>query len=193
VTLLAKLQRLEQVILRARSHFDIWRVYSGPDTRKQLLPTMQQYSEFFRFDEHAHQFTFIGYLYQLLDRSKGTISLLALIDEATAAAFPETAVAKARATVVQMQPVWKAICILRSNLFAHRSDSLGWEEAYLRANVTPNQICTFIEQGLEALHSLLSVTGSHMNDFSNLPRAHIIRLTLVQNRKSENRLPIMFR
>lgn len=59
MTLHEKLERMEQVILRARAHFDVWWVDAGTPTRPRLLHTMNDFSEFFRFDEHAHQFAFV--------------------------------------------------------------------------------------------------------------------------------------
>jgi hypothetical protein len=175
MTLLGKLRRLEQVILRARSHYDIWRIYSDPEILPQILPTLNRYSEFSRFDEHAHKLTFVVYLYQLLDRRRRTINLQALIAEAKGAGYPPEAIQQAEESAKMMEPTWKKICIIRSNLFAHRSDGLDWEEAFVKAAITPDQICGLMEQGLRGVHALLNATGHHLNDFSDLPGAHALR------------------
>jgi hypothetical protein len=176
MTLHQKLEKLEQVVLRARAHFDIWWIYAGADTRPRLLPTMNDFSEFFRFDEHAHQFTFVVYLHQLLDQRAKTINLRAVIAEAQAANYRVQAIERAATIVTQMEPVWKKLVILRSNLFAHRSDQLAWNDAFSKAHISTNEIRTFTEQGLAAVHALLDATGSHLNHFGDLPQRDVLRL-----------------
>ncbi len=176
MTLHEKLEKLEQVVLRARAHFDIWSVYAGAGARPRLLPTMNDFSEFFRFDEHAHQFTFVVHLCQLLDRRAKTINLRTLIGEAHASGYSTQATEKAGSIAAEMEPIWKKLIMLRSNLFAHRSEQLGWNEAFSRAGVTANEIRRFTEQGLEAVHKLLGATGSHLNHFSDLPERDVLRL-----------------
>lgn len=176
MTLEEKLQKLEQVVLRARAHFDIWWVYAGAGTRPRVLPTMNEFSEFFRFDEHAHQFAFVIYLCQLLERRAKTINLGAVIAKAQASGYPAEVTQKVSAIAGGMEPTWKKLVILRSNLFAHRTDQLGWDETFSRAGITANEIRTFTGKGLTAVHTLLGVKGSHLNQFTDDPERHVLRL-----------------
>ena len=77
------LSTLTQITLRARLHWDIWWVYEGEDEHTKFLPTMNRYSEFFRYDIHAHLTTLIIAAYQLYEVKRTTHNLGALVKRAS--------------------------------------------------------------------------------------------------------------
>ncbi|HVS26275.1 MAG TPA: hypothetical protein VHE58_03110 [Burkholderiales bacterium] len=56
-----------QLAVRARVFLDIWWVYEGKPTRGKYLATMSRFSEFYRFEPHAHFVAMVMYLSQLFE------------------------------------------------------------------------------------------------------------------------------
>src|SRR5437899_2871704 len=76
-----RLERAAQLVLRSRVFYDIWFYYEGAETRPLIIDTMQQFSEFFRFDPHAHFVAFVVHIAALFDKRRDTISLPSLARE----------------------------------------------------------------------------------------------------------------
>ena len=62
-------------LVRARISLDIWWHYIGSPTRDEVLESMNEFLEFFRFDEHAHRTAFIIQIATLFDKRKGAVTL----------------------------------------------------------------------------------------------------------------------
>jgi hypothetical protein len=75
------LERAAQLVLPSRIFFDIWFYFEGKDTRPAIIDTMQQFSEFFRFDPHAHFVAFVVHIAALFEKRGRTISLPGLAKE----------------------------------------------------------------------------------------------------------------
>jgi hypothetical protein len=49
-----RLDRIGQHIVRARLFLDLWFYFEERDSRRQIIETMREYNEFFRFTPHAY-------------------------------------------------------------------------------------------------------------------------------------------
>jgi AbiU2 len=79
-----RLETAAQLVLRARAFYDLWRFFEGAETRPAIINTMRLYSEFFRFDPHAHFVSFVVHVAALFDKRSDSINLPALANELAA-------------------------------------------------------------------------------------------------------------
>jgi hypothetical protein len=150
-----------QLVKRARIFYDIWYFYEGEDTRPLILDTMNLYSEYFRFDVHAHFVSLIVHLAALFEVRQKTINFPGLIQEAEASILVSSAaIHEAKTLLAQAQPLRAKVVILRSNLFAHRSASLAYDETFRKAAITPNQLRDLTELGLTIANVMLRARNS---------------------------------
>jgi len=76
-----RLDRVAQHIIRARLFFDLWFYFEGENTRPQIIETMRDYNEFFRFTLHAYLLSYVIYIASVFDGRSDTISLVHLPTE----------------------------------------------------------------------------------------------------------------
>lgn len=165
-----------QLVKRARIFYDIWWFYDGADTRPRMLDTMNVYSEFFRFDTHAHFVSMVIHLAGLFESRNDTINFGALIKEAEADSVSNEAVDRARALMTGIASVPSKVAILRSNLFAHRSASLSYEEGFRKADLKPDQLRDLTVVGLRIANTLLIARGLEEQFFHTPSRKDLERL-----------------
>ncbi len=131
---------------------------------------MRRYSEFFRFDPHAHFVAFIVHIAALLEKRNDTINLPRLAKEVKESGLISTQeAAKVDALLGQAAPLASKATILRSNLFAHRSAALSYSEAFKKAVVTPNELRDLTDIALNIVNCLLVVRGRKGHVFNTLP------------------------
>lgn len=169
MTLEQKLDILVQLILRARTFFDLWWVYEGTATRSKYLPAINRYSEFFRFDSHGQQLAYTIYLCQLFEDNPKTLNIRHVVKEAKTKKLLEKDITAAEKVLQEAEPILKKLLIIRHNLFAHRSASLSYEKAFKKAAITPNEIRHLTEIGLETINLLRIALGRTDYVFSELP------------------------
>jgi hypothetical protein len=169
----AQIERAAQIVVRARIFYDIWLYFEGTDTRPTIIDTMQRFSEFFRFDPHAHFVAFVIHIAALFENRKDTINLPRLVKDTIIAAPISTQIAtKTKTLLSQAKPLASKAAILRSNLFAHRSATLTYSEAFKKAAVTANQLRDLTEIALAIANHLLRARGLSDQFFNPLPRDH---------------------
>lgn len=165
-----RLETAGQLIVRARVFYDIWWFYESAETRPTIIDTIKEYSEFFRFDPHAHFVSFIVHIAALLEKRNDTINLPSLATEMKASGLISTQeAAKADALLGQAAPLASKVAILRSNLFAHRSAALSYSETFKTADFTPNELRDLTDIALKIVNCLLIVRGLKDHVFSTLP------------------------
>lgn len=167
-------KRLEvagQLVVRARIFYDIWWLYEGADTRSNIIDTLNEYSEFFRFDSHAHFVSFIVHLAGLFENRGDTVNLPRLIQELGSSCLaPAETITKADELLSQVDALPPKVAILRSNLFGHRSGSLSYTDAFKKAAVQPNELRDLTEIALQITNCLLIARGLNEQTFHPLPR-----------------------
>jgi AbiU2 len=166
-----RLERAAQLVLRSRIFFDIWFYFEGENTRPAILDTMNCFSEFFRFDPHAHFVAFIVHIAALFEKRNGTINLPDLTRELKQSHLISAQTASAvDALLSQADQLAPKVRILRSNLFAHRSAVLSYDEAFKKAAITPGQMHDLTEIALQIVNHLLLARGLRDRFFNELPR-----------------------
>jgi hypothetical protein len=174
VTLNDRLALAGQLVARARIFFDVWWFYESDQTRPGILDAMNEYPEFFRYDSHAHFVSFVVHLASLLETRSDTVNLDALIQEAVATGAVQTTVASdGEATLASLKSLRRAVMILRSNLFAHRSKSMTYLEAFKMAAVTPNELRAGTESLLGIVNLLLRARGLPEQSFNETSQRHL--------------------
>jgi hypothetical protein len=152
-------------LIVARASFDIWRLYAGASTRPTFFAGMEEYSEFFWFDEEAHFRVAVVGIYSLFDGRTDTVTLTSLIDAVKALGND---VASIRSRLELLAHAVKAVKTLRHKLFAHRDHGLGYNEAYQLAKVRPDDLRTLLDESLAILNDLaclLSLPKFAFNEF----------------------------
>ena len=131
---------------------------------------MNLYSEFFRFDSHAHFVAFINHIAALLEKRDDTINLPRLAKELKKSGLISTQdTADVHALLGQAAPFACKAAILRNNLFAHRSAALSYPEAFNKAAATPNEWRDLAETALKVVNRLLTARGLQEHDFDTDP------------------------
>lgn len=147
----------------ARASFDIWWLYAGRSTRSNFLSAINEYSDFFRFDEEAHFRLAIISVFTLFDGRGDTVTLTALADECTEAGYDTDSIRKRIKTLC---PVLKKIKILRHKLFAHRDNRLTYEQVYESAGITPHELESLLDECLSIINALAEFCGSQPLSFN---------------------------
>lgn len=150
------------MVVRAHIFFDCWWYYESIETRPAILDTMNDYSEFFRFDSHAHFVSMVMYLGSLFDKRRDTITLARLVKE-TKSAMPARTAELPLDTLARAESLAEKLSELRHNLFAHRSASVRYEEAFTRADITANEIRELLALSFDVVNKVLAM--------HNLPEA----------------------
>jgi hypothetical protein len=158
-----------QLVVRARIFYEIWRYYEGAETRPKIIDTMNEYSEFFRFDSHAHFFSFIVYIAALFEAREDTINIPNLVRELKDLdAVSEVTISKITELLGQIKAHIKGVFKLRHNLFGHRSASLSYADAFEKASITPNQLLELTKIALQIVNFLLKERKLEEQSFNEL-------------------------
>lgn len=148
-------------------------MYKGPETRPKIVDTLNDFSEFFRFDEHAHFVSMIVHCGVIWD--KGNISLPTV---ASCALDPRRHSADAELKSAIDVLKWNADGLLkiRHEAIAHRSKQFDYDEAFRRAQLTPDQIRDLLEDSLHLVNKLRLREGLGNQVFAELPVQNLMRL-----------------
>jgi hypothetical protein len=171
LSLNVRLDRIAQHIVRARLFFDLWFYFEGQGTRPQIIETMREYNEFFRFTPHAYLVTYIIYMAGVFDKRKDTINLPKLVREVgkngTLTALEISAV---NGLLAKANRIANKVAILRHGAFAHRSAHISYNDVFTLADVKPDQLRDLTDIALEATNHLLSAQKLQKQHFTSLPR-----------------------
>lgn len=134
---------------------------------------MNNFSEFFRIDEHAHLVALVTHLAALFETRGDTINFAALVCEARRHNLVSEAVIASAASVLRsVSPLRSKVSILRSNLFAHRSASLSYKAAFELAAVTPFELRDLTDAGRKIANILLVARGQPTVAFTSFTNEH---------------------
>ncbi len=183
-----RLESAAQLVVRSRIFYDIWLYFEGAETRPAIIDTMRRFNEFFRFDPHAHFVAFVVHIAALFEMSEGNINLSSLAKEMKVAnMIPSQEVVEVDALFNQAKQSASKAIILRSNLFAHRSDKLSYADAFRKAAVTPNQLRDLTEIALKIANRPLLARGFKHRVFNPQPRISAEEMLKALMQKNPNR------
>lgn len=165
-----RLYRAGQHVVRSRLFFDLWYYFEGAETRPNIIETMREYNEFFRFTPHAYFVAYVVHIAGMFDKRKDTINLMRLAREMKAAHLIQgQAVTKVDALLAQAEPFASKVAVLRHNAFAHRSAGISYDAAFKKAAVTAAQLRELTELALMIVNRLLLAHGLRDEVFTPLP------------------------
>jgi AbiU2 len=166
-----RFEEAARLVLRSRIFFDIWSYFESEDTRPAIIDAMNCFSDYFRFDSHAHFVAFIVHIAALFEKRSDTINLPDLTKELKQSnLISAQAAANIDVLLRQAKELAPKVNILRSNLFAHRSANLSYDEAFKKAEVTPHQMRVLTELALKIVNHLLLARGLEEQFFYPSPR-----------------------
>jgi hypothetical protein len=144
-----------QLAVRARAFYELWRAHQSDAMPERQRYTYDFYSQYFVFNSHAHLVALIVHIGMLYDVDRQTIGLKNLIEEIRKQSIASPKIAEAESLFQQMYPFARKIMVLRGNVFAHRSATLSYKDAFKKAAITPNQIGDLIDGSLQISNKLL--------------------------------------
>jgi hypothetical protein len=107
----------------------------------------------------------------VFDKSRDTISLVALIREVKAAGkLKAHGAATVDALLLKAKPIADKVSTLRHNAFAHRSAHISYDDAFELAAVRPDQLRELTDIALEIANRLLLACGLQDQYFNEEPR-----------------------
>lgn len=167
-----RLRTAAKLAVRTRIFLDLWFHYAGQPTRPGILGAMNEYPEFFRFDEHAHFVSGVLHLSALWEQRRDTVSLPNLSQEVAGELRPELREALIT-SLSEAQVTARKVCILRSNLFAHRSAVLSYAAAFELCRLTADELLALSDRSLTIANLLLGSRNLPQEAFTPLPVAHL--------------------
>jgi len=174
-----------QLVLRSLIALDIWFYYTSEDTRPAIFDTMDEYPNFFVFEEHAQFVAFVVQLACLFDRSNGTISLPRLAREMKSGhliAGPDAS--EVDALFAQAAPLVEKLNVLRHEAFAHRSAAIDYDDAFKKAAVTYGQLRELAETALKIANQFSKARGLGEHFHNELPRKDAERILKALTREA---------
>jgi hypothetical protein len=168
-----RLKSAETALIVARASFDIWWLYASNETRPRYLDVMNDYPDFFRYDEEGHFRNAVVTLWTLFDGRRDTVTLRSLITEAGARGLE---VATPRARLKRLEPRLEKIETLRHKLFAHRDHSLEYESVYAIADITPDDLRSTLDESLLIFNELATLHNLPKTEFRSFPADDARRL-----------------
>lgn len=150
---------------------DLWFYFEQKTTRDEIIETMREYNEFFRFTPHAYFVSYVIHIAAMFDRAKDTISLTRLAREMKAARFIQgKEAAEVAALLDEATPIAAKVIILRHGAFAHRSARISYDDVFKFAAVKPDQLRDLTEVALKIANRLLLARGLKDECFTTLPQ-----------------------
>ena len=121
--------------------FSVWRELTDANNEIEFRETLNDHSLFFQTIIHANLVTLVITLYRLFENRKDTVNIPNFVNETyKLKLLSESTKNMADSSVENISNIWKKICILRSNVFGHKSKKLEPEAAFIKAEITPDQL-----------------------------------------------------
>lgn len=177
LSLKVRVARVAQHVIRARLFLDLWFHFEEDRTRREIIETMREYGEFFRFTPHAYLVTYVVYVAGAFETRQDTISLVVLIREMKfAGQLNGQDEAAVNSLLSSAKPIAKKVAILRNNAIAHRTVSMSYNDVFKLADVTPGELRDVTDLALRIANRLLQSCGLQDQHFTDLPRADAVRM-----------------
>jgi hypothetical protein len=165
-----------QLVVRTGIFLDIWDFYRGP-SRDGILDTMNKFSEFFRYDEHAHRFSFIVHAAALFETNPHTINLRQLAKELrNADRIPDASMRELERLFTHTKRVIKGVHIIRNDAFGHRNSSVTFDAAFDMAKISMDDLHDLMNAALKVVNILLIACDRAPKDFFTLALEHARRV-----------------
>lgn len=175
--LIEQLPDILDELRETQQFFSVWRAFTNPENLAAFETTVDRYPLFFDSVVRANFSGVIVALYRIYDGDSRSKSLRQLYADSKSLDIFEPKIAQKAADLeLGIQNTWKKVCILRSNVFGHRSAKLSPELAFEKADLTPDDLAAMIKSGQQLFNCISRVLTrrSHVfnlsatNDVTNL-------------------------
>jgi len=122
---------------KARRHYEVWRVYSDPDSRARLWNALDDYADFVNFDEDAHRSLALLELAGLFEHEPKAINFKTVCAELTA--VDSTTANAVRSMIDHHKVVITKVVRLRHTAVAHRAGKMSNDAAYRAVELTADE------------------------------------------------------
>lgn len=148
-----------RVASRAKRHFEVWRVYTSPESRQRLWDALDVYVDFVNLDEDAHRTLAILNVTSLFETKDHTLHLRNLIQEVKTLGASPDVVCEAEAALVVLDGAVKKVRIIRHSALAHRSAGLAYDDVFRLANITVDELGELVESAEAIANALAKAAG----------------------------------
>lgn len=141
----------------ARIHFEMWRVYTHPDSYADLCAPILEFMAFTTLDEHAHRTQSLLYLNALFERDDRTINLTGLLTDVSRRLPTDRLAETYLADLAEAHKDIRKVAHIRGAAIAHRTVAKSHDQIYQDAGLTVDQFEALIalaERCAEALRTL---------------------------------------
>lgn len=156
-----------KLAVRARIHCDLWWSTASADNRVRFHDALDEHWEAWRFIEHAQFIAFMVTIYNLFGDRHGTIRFKKLSEELGGIAAEQIKEAESLAEKVRC---------FRDQLFAHRSDKLGYAQVFERAAITRDEMIRLAEAAVRISAAMLEARSLPEQPANDLPIKAIARI-----------------
>ena len=138
---------------------------------------MNEFPEFFRFDEHAHLTAFIVHITTLFDKRNDTVKLERLRKTLSKTIIVSDEIKnKLKLLFEETNAIALKILVLRHNAFAHRSDEYSYDDSFKLAKLSYEELLTLTEKSKQILNLFLQATKRGEVTFRDLPKEDLAQL-----------------
>ena len=138
---------------------------------------MNEFSEFFRYDEHAHLTAFIVHITTLFDKRNDTVKLDKLRKTLSITfAVSDEIKEELETHFQQANAIAAKVLILRHNAFAHRSAEFNYNDAFKLAKLSYDELLALTEKSKQILNQFLKVTQRGEVVFWDLPKKDLAEI-----------------
>jgi len=160
----------------ARASFDIWWTYASDHSRPDHLEAMNEYSEHFRFDEHAHFVALIVGLSSLFDPTENTITIRRIVTKAVADGHQTLKPLIATVDALQSDPRVLGVLHLRNKLFAHRDVKVSYAAAFEGAKITADDLRKLLETAFQIIGKVADTVGARRPIHNTIATEHTVKM-----------------
>jgi len=159
-----RIERAEELAHRARVHLDLWVALTLKSAVDPFIDELDEYDDFFRFTQAAHESVFINRITSLLQPDKSAENIPGLIKDASRQTVINPEVAhECRSALAIINPMFRKVKLIRDNAMAHQHRYRKQPDIYIEAQVTLNGMVDLSDQ-------VLSITGVMMQAIGRSPR-----------------------
>ncbi len=173
---------IRHTIMTASLNHDLWWAYRTSENRARFTKAMNEYNPVFQTAINAHFLSTVVCLYRLFETRQDTANIpkLARVLQEQGLIAEEVHDEAAAFIDEVIKPYWKKVAILRSNSFARDSLNLSNEEAFKKAEITPDQLGDLVSQTKVAFEQLTYAADRSVNAYPDASEAGERLLTDLQ-------------
>ena len=174
--------RIRHSIVTASLNYELWWAYRTSENRVRFTKAMNEYNPVFQTAINAHFLSTVVCLYRLFETRQDTANIPKLAKLLQERGLIAEEVQDELAAFIEkvVKPNWQKVAILRSNSFAHDSLNLSNEEAFRKAEITPDQLGDLVSQTKVAFEQITYGTDRSVNAYPGASAAGERLLTDLQ-------------